>query len=207
MMRVKLVVEQARLLVQHAPEGGLVVVLAPTQTFYSDAEIFSRCTLAGVNFDNNFFISGDKTAITEAKRKLSDKGILSVALPVRYGFHSDEIEAIKPEYQKLLHQTPVFTPTIPLYSSVLGRAVGELSHADAQAYLWQIIRNKVDFSALVSSTFSVMKAPFFIDVSATGSLSNFLKYSKGIECRHGYVLNQFSDGVKSLDYLLSQLNA
>ncbi|WP_226052033.1 ACP S-malonyltransferase [Dickeya chrysanthemi] len=203
----KLVVEQARLLVQYAPEGGLVVVLAPTQTFYSNADIFSRCTLAGVNFDNNFFISGDKTAITEAKRKLSDKGILSVALPVRYGFHSNEIEAIKPEYQPLLHQTPVFTPTLPLYSSVLGRAVGELSHADAQAYLWQIIRSKVDFSALVSSTFTVMKDPFFIDVSATGSLSNFLKYSKDIECRHGYVLNQFGDGMKSLDYLLSQLNA
>ncbi|WOA53281.1 ACP S-malonyltransferase [Dickeya solani] len=203
----RLVVEQARLLVQSAPEGGLVVVLASPEIFYSCADVFSRCTLAGVNFDNNFFISGDHAAITGVKQKLADKGILSIALPVRYGFHSDAIDAIKPAYQELLHKTPVFTPAIPVYSSVLGRSVGSLQPADARAYLWQIVRDKIDFSALARSTFTAMQDHFFIDVSATGSLSNFLKYSKGIDCRHGYVLNQFSDGMKSLESLLSQLKA
>ncbi|MBQ4797176.1 [acyl-carrier-protein] S-malonyltransferase, partial [Pectobacterium versatile] len=80
-------------------------------------------------------------------------------------------------------------------------SVGALQPADAHAYLWQIVRDKVDFSALARSTVTAMKDHFFIDVSATGSLSNFLKYSKGIDCQHGYVLNQFGDGMKSLEYL------
>ncbi|ACS85235.1 malonyl CoA-acyl carrier protein transacylase [Musicola paradisiaca Ech703] len=203
----RLVVEQARLLVQYAPEGGLVAVLASPDIFSGCADVFSRCTLAGVNFDNNFFISGDQAAITAVKQQLAGKGILSVALPVRYGFHSDAIEAIKPAYQTLLHKIPVFTPAIPVYSSVLGRSVGVLQQADAQAYLWQIVRDKIDFSALARSAFTAMEDHFFIDVSATGSLSNFLKYSKGSNYQHGYVLNQFGDGMKSLEYLLSQLKA
>lgn len=201
----RLVVEQARLLVQSAPEGGVVVVLASPEIFYSCADIFSRCTLAGVNFDNNFFISGEQAAITDVKQKLTDKGILSLSLPVRYGFHSAAIEAIKPEYQKLLRKTQLLTPAIPAYSSVLGRSVGALYPADAQTYLWQVVRDKVNFFTLASSTFAAMNDHFFIDASATGSLSSFLKYSKGLGCRHGYVLNPFSDGMKSFEALLSQL--
>lgn len=160
-----------------------------------------------MNFDNNFFISGEQSAIASARQKLTDQGILSLALPVRYGFHSSSIEAIKPSYQKLLDKTPCFPPTMPVYSSVLGRSVGVMQQADAQSYLWQVIRDKVDFSSLVGSAFSAMEDHFFIDASATGSLANFLKYSQDFAGRHGYVLNPFSDGMKSLETLLSQLKA
>lgn len=203
----RLVVEQAHLLAQHAPPGGLAVVLASPDIFHRSADSFSGCTLAGVNFDNNFFISGEQSAIASARQKLTDQGILSLALPVRYGFHSSSIEAIKPSYQKLLDKTPCLPPTMPVYSSVLGRSVGVMQQADAQSYLWQVIRDKVDFSSLVGSAFSAMEDHFFIDASATGSLANFLKYSQDFAGRHGYVLNPFSDGMKSLETLLSQLKA
>jgi len=203
----RLVVEQANLLEQHVPAGGLAVVFASPDIFHRTADVFSRCTLAGVNFGKNFFISGEQSAVASAIQKLTEQDILSLSLPVRYAFHSASIDAIKPSYQKLLDKTPCFAPTMPVYSSVLGRPVGAMQQADAQGYLWQVIRDKVEFSTLVDSVFSTMSDHFFIDASATGSLSNFLKYSQDFTGRHGYVLNPFSDGMTSLETLLSQVKA
>ncbi|OKP52623.1 malonyl CoA-acyl carrier protein transacylase [Serratia marcescens] len=203
----RLVVEQAHLLAQHAPAGGMAVVLAAPDMFYRSADIFSRCTLAGVNFDNNFFISGEPSAIAGVKQKLAEQDILTLSLPVRYAFHSASIDAIKPAYQALLDKTPCFAPKIPVYSSVLGQAIGTMQHADSKGYLWQVIRDKVDFSTLVDSVFASMSDHFFIDASATGSLSNFLKYSQDFTCRHGHALTPFSDGMTTLETLLAQVQA
>ena len=201
----QLIVKQANLLVQYAPEGGLVVVITSPELFYTRSDIFSQCTLAGVNFENSFFVSGYKSAIAKVKEKLNAEDILSVELPVRYGFHSNAIDAIHHHFFPLLNNTSFSDPKLPIYSSALAQPVGPAQLAEPQAYFWQIVRGTVNFQKLITSTFFSMKNSFFIDVSATGSLSNFLKYSKGIECQHADVLNQFSDGLTPFKHLLKKL--
>lgn len=202
-----LVIEQARLLDQYEKKGSLVCIVDSVDLFHKRPEVFTDVFLGGVNFSNSFFISGYKDDMALLKEKLSNEDILSIELPVNYGFHSTAIDSIKDKYMTYANHVPVKSPSIPMYSSTLASIVDDSVLEQPSEYLWQMVRGKIDFESLMSNTFTDTEAYFFVDLSASGSLANVLKYMDVGKNRYkcGAMLNQFGKDLDTVNALMSQL--
>ena len=91
----KIVVQQAKYLREKCNNGGMLVILNQMTNFQRNQQLFQGCTLAGINYDSNFIISGLKSRLKEIHSQLNSLSIYSQLLNVNCAFHSELIDSIK----------------------------------------------------------------------------------------------------------------
>ncbi|UUM20747.1 acyltransferase domain-containing protein [Mycoavidus sp. SF9855] len=201
----RLVMRQAQIFANDCLPGGMMSVLAPFAHFDEYPDIYQGVELAGVNFAKNFCVAGPRTALMRVKTHLTEIGVLSQDLPVQYPFHSSYIESMRDQIMATADGVAMRPPRLPCYSPAYGRMIEASDLINPGEYIWNIVRQKVDFYALMRTLASAASANFFVDLSATGSLANFIKYMSLDTKRYRHAINQFGKDVASLSTLLQEL--
>ncbi|TVZ40312.1 malonyl CoA-acyl carrier protein transacylase [Alteromonadaceae bacterium 2753L.S.0a.02] len=196
----KLVCEQAKLLVEHAADGSMLAVLTDITDYDKYPEDYEGATLGCLNYRRNFILSGDKSKILEIKQKLAKREVLSLVLPVAHSFHSHHIEPIKTPFKKVLDKVEMGTPKIKVYSPAKS---GQVSSYEID-HFWDAIRNKVDFQGTAESL-ALAGDYKFIDLSPTASLASFLERSFGKSEKYHFAVNQFGNNNETIARLISGL--
>jgi trans-AT polyketide synthase, acyltransferase and oxidoreductase domains len=193
----KIVVEQAKLLIKKCNNGGMLVVLNNIDTFNSDGQLYQGCTLAAVNYDKCFIVSAEMSKLREVQKQLQAKSIATQLLPVPVPFHSEMIDTIKNDFAVVASGITMQSPQIPMYSCA--RAT-QVTGVDSQG-LWLAVRDRIRFSDLITQI-AKNGNHVFIDVGPTGTLANFVKYGFAGKIVSFTTLNQFGQDVKNIDKLL-----
>lgn len=196
-----IVVQQARLLSEGATGGGMLTVLSSVDHFERNPSLYAGSTLACVNYDQNFVVSGSYETLIDIKAQLDELSVVSVVLPVQHGFHSPSVDPIEAQFRQFLERIPMQRPRLPMYSAARSDAV---EHLDAQ-YIWDVVRNKVDFHGLLERM-SRESDLHFVDLGPTGTLSTFIKYGFGSRLSHAAAMNQFGKDLQSINRLVTGLS-
>ena len=108
-----------------------------------------RIAVAALNGPASSVLSGDAGALDDVRRELSELGVFARWLDVRYAFHSPAMASAARALAAETGATATAPPTIPWYSTVLGRRVDK---GDVDADYWGSgVRAPVDFDAAVTS--------------------------------------------------------
>lgn len=198
----KLVVYQAKYLQEKCRDGGMLVVLDQVASFKENQQLFQNSTLAGINYENNFIISGLMSSLKEINLQLKENAVFSQLLAVDHAFHSELIDPIKKDFKKLVEKINFLPPRMPLYSAVKR---GEVLEPDDQ-HFWNVVREKIQFKELVALIMNQVE-PLFVDLSPTGTLSNFIKYGFGKHIPSFFTINQFGQDIKTIDKLVLDLKS
>jgi len=161
---------QALLIENKCQPGGMIAVQGNKQVF---RDIYSQgigIELAAVIHNNQFVISGNRRFIDLADHYLKSHKIPYIRLPIAYGFHSSNIDPIKPDYLKLARDMKFGKANIPIYTC---SQPGELYEVNDQI-LWMIIRGSFDFIGSLEIV-SKMRNTIFVDLGPSGMLSNNAK--------------------------------
>lgn len=196
------IVQQARLLSERAAGGGMLTVLSAVDHFERNPSLYAGSTLASVNYDQNFVVSGSHATLVGIKARLDDLSVVSLLLPVQHGFHSSAVDPIEAQFRQFVERVPTRAPRLPMYSAA---RMGVMEQLDGQ-YFWDVIRNKADFHGLMrqltrDDDFS------FVDLGPTGTLSSFIKYGFANRVPHAAAMNQFGRNLQTVSQLVAGLTA
>ncbi len=157
-------------LLQKLPAGGMLAVLGDISLYQENAALQSLCDLAAVNSKQHFVLSGGLPEMAEAESQLRQAGAVVQQLPVRYGFHSRLMDALRDDFMQLHAGLPYGAPRMPMYSCASARRIASLD----PEHLWRVIRQPIRFqetaAALPDSQNSI-----YIDAGPSGTLAAALK--------------------------------
>lgn len=104
----------------------------------------SSCGIACLNSPVTTVASGSIADLTSLKDKLATEGIQTTLLRVPFGFHSNQVEPVLPEFEKMAEKVRFNKPQIPIVSSLTGDLVTEAGVFNAH-YLTRQAREPVNF--------------------------------------------------------------
>lgn len=184
--------------IEIAREAGVLLGQAPQEHISQ-----KYCTIAARNYAEHFVVSGSLNAIHSAEALLRKNIITFQSLPVDYGFHSSGIDKAKAYFlSKIAHQK-FSIPATALISSCYCAPVNEVTHE----YFWNVVRKPIEFETAIQYMES-QGDYHYIDLGASGTLSNFIKRSltKLSRSKVSAVLNSFGSDVNGLNRILTELS-
>lgn len=196
----RLVCMQARLLNDQAANGRMLAVLTSVDDFSGNPADYAGASLACVNYQDNFIISGDHDLIVKIRQRLEQRNVLTAILPVAHSFHSDHIDGIRADFIRQASEVAYAKPTINFYSASPQILSEDLSHEN----LWRAIREPVNFFNVISEIKNSQDYTF-IDLSPTASLVAFMDRIFGKHERHRFAINQFGKNLETLDKLVADV--
>lgn len=108
-----------------------------------------RVSIAAINGPSSITLAGDTAALAELANLLTADNVFNRPLQVEVPYHSPMMEALRDELLHCLADLRPNEPAVPLYSSVTGERVENISyHAE---YWFQNIRHPVLFAKAVRS--------------------------------------------------------
>ena len=169
------VLRQAQAVSSTCSPGGMLAALGDPSLHREHAVLRDRTTLAAVNFDKHFVVSGSEDAIAGAQRTLKDLGVAHQALPVRFGFHSPLIEPAGPAYRDHLREYGFRRPRISFVSCLEGGPVGDLR----DDHFWRVLRGQMRFPAAFETLEDAGEHDVaYVDVGPSGTMAAFAKANK-----------------------------
>lgn len=195
---IKAAYEQAKIIADICPIGGMTAVLAPPH-FYEQSVLKEYVHLAGINYNEHFMIAGKKNSLEKAHRflKLSDKTFIS--LPVNYAFHSPEITQAQIPFESYFKKSvQLKNSSIPLVSSLTGQPLEKIDCS----HFWNVVYEPLNFQNVIS----ILESNFnnlFVDLGPSGTLATFIKYNllKSSSSLAMPLLTPFHNGKKNLEQL------
>lgn len=203
----RLVLRQSSLLGPLVGQGGLLSVLTEPRLFEQRPELFGDVALAGVNYQGNFLLSGRHAALERVQARLEGEGIVCIRLPVPAAFHSPELDPYRQAFVSAVREVPIHRPRLPVYSAATAAALGTEWLEDHAAHFWRVVRDPIRFDQLIERAFGDADDVYFVDLSASGSFANFMKYGFPGRQRCRSAINQFGNDQASLSALLAELRA
>ena len=195
----KILTQQASALASKSRNGGMLTVLAPVAHFYDRKDLYEKVDLAGINYQENFVVSGKKAVLIPLQAELDQLGIANMLLPVEHGFHSSEMKLVETDFKQVLGEVQAKAPQLPMHSATIAGLVNDF---DSQ-HFWQVTRGETRFDQWIENLTN--KEHYrFIDLSPTGTLSTFLKYSDH-DVEHYSAINPFGRNMESVDRLVAQV--
>lgn len=140
---------RSRIQKKAAGQGKMLAVnltVQEAQTWLTGYE--DRVSLAAINGLSSLTLSGEDKALEEIAIKLEAQNIFNRFLRVELAYHSPIMEPLKAEMRMALANLNPQAPTIPYYSTVLGRLVTNETVGDAE-YWCNNIRQPVLFAQSV----------------------------------------------------------
>lgn len=166
------VIKQAELLAYAAPIGGMMVVLEAAELMKTEPRLFEGCELAGTNFPKSFVVAALAPALADTARRLKERGISFVNLPVRYPFHSSWTDRIATPFRNLWTSIAIGRPSIPVISSQLAGVRDQVGVED----LWLALREPISFAQTVGRLEA--DGPYcYVDLGPSGNMATAVKYN------------------------------
>jgi len=192
--------KQAELLKNNCRMGRMAAIISKPDLYAESPTLFQNSDLAGINFPNHFVISGEYEKLLRVEDYLKTKKILFQTLPVRYGFHSANIDPIANPFKKSLQSFKFRRPEIPIISSLLNKRVLEIT----PDYLWEVIRQPVYFQKTILELEKINPS-HYLDLGPSGTLANFVKnnLSKDSLSQMYDILTPFGQGLQKFEKVRS----
>ena len=164
-----MIIKQARLLSQSNISGGMLAIIDDFSRYQKS--YFERIGLQiiSVNHNSHFIVSGDRNSIDKLIDDLKGKNINSFDLPVKYGFHSSNIEPFYDVFMNEVADITLKKAKIPVYSCSQCRPVSEYT----KDMLWNVVRNNILYREVLQKY--VKENDVLIDVGPQGTLAGFSK--------------------------------
>jgi iterative type I PKS product template protein len=148
-----LVGSRATMLVDRCTPGShAMVAVQGSEKAVTDAlrEKAEGLDIACLNGPRETVLSGESSLVTRTKDFLTNAGFKCTLLQVPFAFHSQQVEVIMDDFEKLAQGVIFNPPKVPVISPVLAKII---EHGDINAaYLRKHARDKVDFlGGLVSA--------------------------------------------------------
>lgn len=200
---IECILKRAELIENYCELGGMIAIIN-NQELYHQVPIFTlNSELAAVNYSSHFVISGTRNKLIKIEEYLKDRNILFQTLPVRYGFHSSNIDSIESEYEKFLYKSSFKKAKISVISCLTSGCITEVS----PQFFWDVSRQPIYFQKTILEL--EKKGQFnYIDVGPSGTLATFVKkiLNKDSVSQIYDILTPFSQGIKKLERLKELFN-
>ncbi|MBP2630244.1 MAG: 6-deoxyerythronolide-B synthase, partial [Firmicutes bacterium] len=192
----EIILKQAELIERYCEIGSMIAIIDSFNLYHQSSAISLHSNLAAFNYSSHFIIAGESVKLLKIEEYLKTRNLVFQALPVRYGFHSSNIDPIENEYKMFLSKFLFEKPKIPVISCLLSGCVTNFS---AQ-YFWDIIRQPICFQKTIIKLEE--QGQFnYIDLGPSGTLANFVRknLSKDSFSQAYDVLNPFGQDVKKIE--------
>lgn len=193
---IECLLKRAELIESYCEFGSMIAIIHNSELYHQVSSISLHSELAAVNYCSHFVISGDSENLLKIEKYLTTKNIIFQTLPVRYGFHSANIDSIESEYKKFLQNFSFKKPEIPVISCLLSDYVTEVS----AEYFWDVSRHPIYFQKTILKL--EKDAQFnYIDLGPSGTLANFVKYNLREDSLSQFydILSPFGQDIKKLE--------
>ena len=146
----KLIIQRGQLMTALTAPGAMLAVHTERETLEHLLVAFAdQVSIAAQNSRHDLVISGQATAITQIKHQLDEQGVRNTPLAVSRAFHSSLMQPMLEAFARVAAQVRYSAPTLPFYSTVLGRRVDH-ELCDAQYWVRQIAA-PVEFHAALQA--------------------------------------------------------
>ena len=200
-----LIHKNAALINDLTPPASMMAILESPELAERYSEQLSRTTVAGVNYDRHFVVTGDIEELERLTGFLDKHDVLSQILPVTHGFHSHLMDKIETDFKEYVETLSFESMQIPIISPLRMRL---LQNDDlVPDYYYNIVRQPVDFRATIKQ-WERGGSFTYIDVGPSGTLTNFVKQlinRNSSSSRALPSLNMFGKDLDSLQKLRSAL--
>lgn len=187
--------QHAKLSEEKTAAGSMVAVLAPVSIFHQNSSFFQNLSVAAINFNGHFVISGGDAELAAAKIGMRSHHIIFQELPISHAFHSPLMDPIAAEMKSFLLPVKSQKPSHPVIS-----CTSVSSNNETVPDLWDVTRQPVLFAETISK---IEKDGSFdyIDLGPSGTLATFVKYNlkPPSNSRFHDILNPFGKNLQNLE--------
>ena len=195
---VSIVEQRGKIMANALPEGttGMAAVLnLDAETILEVCKTISHeghvLEIANYNCPVQIVITGHKEALMEAEPLLLEKGARRViSLVVSGAFHSSLLSEASKELNKVLEQSEIHAPRIPVYHNLTGCD----EHAGSKEDLVELLTKQISHSVRMEETIRNMindGADTFVEIGPGKTLSGFVrKISRDVKV---YTINTVED--------------
>lgn len=199
-------IRKAQRIERQCPPGMMLTVLHDPAIYYADPLLYRRSTLAGVNYERHFVLSGERDELDSVRKYLQERGVNVVKLPISHGFHSPAIDAGRAVAHETERTLAVGRLQLPLVSCLLGRCADTLP----DDYFWQVGRSPILFREALGDLLGRRTETYdFVDIGPAGTLSGFVRQNlRGAdESRHRLfpIMSPYSDDHEGFSAVVRQL--
>lgn len=194
----RMVLGQARLFEQLAPQGAMVAVLAPPEQTQAIPEVMAFCDIAAINSPNHSVVSLLARDLPTVAAALEGRGLTWARLPICFPFHSAAIGPLEAPMRRLASTFHFAPPAWPIVSSAAGRVV-EAIDAD---HLWRVIRGKVRFRETLEAL-SQEGEWVLVEAGPTGTLAAFARQIAAPGIVAWPAIDQFGQNTKTIGRVLA----
>lgn len=190
----KLVFKQGELFQQLTSPAGMLAIFAPLELLEQLQTRISGLTLAAVNHDTQFIVTGSDEHLNDCEDFLKAERILFQRLPVSTGFHAAFIDPAEQNFLALAGTVRLSSASKPYYSCATTSTLSEID----PIRLWSIAREPVQFAQTIRMIESEIAQPTYIDLGASGSLANVLPHLIADKHRALFTVNRFGKNLKTM---------
>lgn len=184
----QLVLEQAQLIEEGCPRGGLIAVMAEPRLYWGSPTLRALSVVAGQHFASHFVLAAPQAHLSEVEAVLRAAAATYQPLPVRYPFHSPWMDPVRERMLQAGLTHRLGSGSLPLMCCATG---GPLEQPSSD-YYWRVAREPIDFLRTITRM-EAHGAYNYVDLSPSGTLATFLKYQlgEGSASRYGAVMSPF----------------
>lgn len=167
----------------------------------------SQVEIACINSPTDVVLSGPSPAIEACRSALQMRGLKSTKLDLPYAFHSSQIDAILPEYERIASTVVFQSPKCTVLSPLLGETLLD-GQVDAK-YLCRHAREAVNFLAAIdagASTHRINDQTLFVEIGPHPVCVSFVKSTLGSSVSVSPSLRRNETGWSSLASTASLLH-
>ncbi len=175
----KVVAARGRLM-QEMPGGSMLAV------FLAENELQllldEKLAVAVINLPSLCVVSGEKEAIADLEKQLSDKKVLCRNVRTSHAFHSRMMDPVINEFTEVVKQASLYTPQIPFVSNTTGTWItpDEATNPEYWArHLRQTVRYSDCSAELLKETNRI-----FLEVGPGNTFSSLIKQHPAIQKEH-----------------------
>lgn len=196
---IECLLKQAETLEDLCQNSSMLTIVANPALYDDHPQLFEETEIASINFHSHFVISGKNEKIAEIAGFLKSKGIISLRLPVSFGFHSACIDPAAPICRDCLKTISLQRPKIPYISCLMGTEIPEI----ADDYFWKVVRNPIRFQKTIQEL-EKEGDYLYLDLGPSGTLATFVKYNlrPDSSSRFGAMITPFDQELKNLKIIL-----
>lgn len=197
---IRFLARQAKIFEEVCPNGGMLTVLDNRSVYPADYILGDTIETVSVDNEHHFVLSGNENDISSMAASLSNKKITCIQLPVRYGFHSKQIDAAQKPFMDILRSISINRPRLHVYSS----ESGSIQNNFTPDMLWRVVRGKICFREALLSIPDIESA-VLVDISPSGSLAGITRQILGRRERIYSIITPFSNENRNIELLLEDI--
>lgn len=164
---------QVRLTEELCPPGGMLAVLDDVTRFDPEHPRWRGLELAAVNYPRHFVVSGAREVVDAAERDLRAAAIACHRLPVRFAFHSSEVDVVGEPYQRMMATIPLEPPDVPLVSCATGTVIDKVT----PEHMWHTVRGPIRFADAIRTLEAEHEGLCYLDLGPSPTLAGFAAHS------------------------------